>query len=403
MNLVEIHNIKKSHKNWKSCDKLCFLSKNLYNQALWQFNQYYKETGKTLRYNEMEKVLKALPDEVNNYKLLTPSVSQQVLMIFDQNIKSFFGLLKIKDKLNGHPKIMKFKHKENGRNIVVLRGDKNVCKVKNGFVYFPKKLNIYPVKSINVRNQEDLVQVRIVPQTSNYKIEIIYKKKEKINWNGGLASIDLGVNNLATLTTDKSCFLFNGKDLKSVNQYYNKNRSKIQSDLEKRYKRKSSKRLNKLTEKRNNRIKDLLHKKSRQLVNKLKEDKVKNLAIGYNKEWKQEINLGKKTNQTFVSIPYSRFIDMIVYKCKLEGINVIINEESFTSKCSSLDLESIKKHEEYLGRRIKRGLFKTSKGILINSDVNGSLNIGRKVFGDDYFNPTNRGFVLNPIKILSIR
>lgn len=169
------------------------------------------------------------------------------------------------------------------------------------------------------------------------------------------------------------------------------------------YKRKSSKRLNKLTEKRNNKIKDLLHKKSRQLVNKLKEDKVKNLAIGYNKEWKQEINLGKKTNQTFVSIPYSRFIDMIVYKCKLEGINVMINEESFTSKCSSLDLESIKKHEEYLGRRIKRGLFKTSKGILINSDVNGSLNIGRKVFGDDYFNPTNRGFVLNPIKILSIR
>jgi len=90
---------------------------------------------------------------------------------------------------------------------------------------------------------------------------------------------------------------------------------------------------------------------------------------------------------------------MIVYKCKLEGINVLINEESYTSKCSALDLEPVKKHEVYIGKRIKRGLFKTGKGILINSDVNGSLNIGRKVFGDDYFNPTNRGFVLNPIKI----
>jgi len=157
--------------------------------------------------------------------------------------------------------------------------------------------------------------------------------------------------------------------------------------------------LNKLTEKRNNKVKDLLHKKSRQLVNKLKEDRIKNLVIGYNKEWKNGINLGRKTNQTFVSIPYTRFIDMIKYKCTLEGINVIINEESYTSKCSALDLEPVKKQEVYLGRRIKRGLFKTSNGILINSDINGALNIGRKVFGDDYFNPANRGFVLNPVKI----
>lgn len=142
--------------------------------------------------------------------------------------------------------------------------------------------------------------------------------------------------------------------------------------------------INNLTNKRNNKIKDLLHKKSRQIVNKLKEDRVKNVAIGYNKEWKKGINLGKKTNQTFVSIPYLRFIDMITYKCKLEGINVIINEESYTSKCSAFDFEEIKK---------------TGVGLLINSDVNGSLNIGRKVFGDDYFNPTDRGFVLNPIKI----
>ena len=164
-----------------------------------------------------------------------------------------------------------------------------------------------------------------------------------------------------------------------------------------------TKQLYKLEEDRENLMNDYLHKVSKGIVTYCIENKIATLIVGKNNSWKDSINLGKKTNQTFVSIPYSRFIDMIVYKCKLEGINVIINEESFTSKCSSLDLESIKKHEEYLGRRIKRGLFKTSKGILINSDVNGSLNIGRKVFGDDYFNPTNRGFVLNPIKILSIR
>jgi putative transposase len=399
MNLVEIHNIKKSNSNWNACDNLCFLSKNLYNQALWEFNKHYKETRKTLRYNDMEKVMKSLPIEINNYKLLTPSVSQQVLMVFDRNIKSFFSLLKVKDKLNGQPKLMKFKHKEKGRNVVVIRGDKNVCKVKDGFIHFPKKTNLSPIKSVNVRHQDDLVQVRIVPQSSTYKIEIVYKKDEKINWDNGLASIDLGVNNLATLVTDKSGVIYNGKDIKSINHYYNKKRAKLASELELKCKKKSSNKLNRLTKKRGNKVKDLLHKKSRQVVNKLKEDKVKNLAIGYNKEWKQEINLGKKANQTFVSIPYSRFIDMIAYKCKLEGINVIINEESYTSKCSAMDLEEIKKHDVYLGKRIKRGLFKTGTGLLINSDVNGSLNIGRKVFGDDYFNPTDRGFVLNPIKI----
>jgi putative transposase len=291
----------------------------------------------------MEKLLKNLPEEVNNYKLLTSSVSQQVLMIFDKNIKSFFGLLKVKNSLKGTPKLMKFKHKEKGRNIVVLRGDKNVCKVKDGFIHFPKKLNLEPIKSVNVKEQEDLVQVRIVPQSSCYKIEVVYKKEEKVNWDGGLGSVDLGINNLGTVVTDKSCFIINGKDLKSINKYYNKKKAKIQSELEIKHGRKSSKKISRLTEKRNNKVKDLLHKKSRQLVNKLKENKVKNVAIGYNKEWKSGVNLGKKTNQTFVSIPYLRFIDMIKYKCTLEGINVIINEESYTSKCSAMDLEKIKK------------------------------------------------------------
>ena len=398
MNLVEIHTIKKSNNNWKSCDNLSFLSKNLYNQALYAFNDHYKKTGKTLRYNDMEKLLKTLPVQINNYNLLTASVSQQVLMVFDKNIKSFFGLLKCKEKLNGYPKFMKYKDKIKGRNIVIIRGDDHVCKFKDGYVHFPKKLNLEPIKTINVSKKEDLVQVRIVPKLSCYNLEIVYKKEEKENWERGRSSIDLGINNLATLVTEESCIIYNGKSVKSINRYYNKLKAKIQSELELKNKRKSSKKLNNLTDKRNNKIKDQLHKKSRQIVNKLKEDKVKDLVIGYNKEWKTGINLGRKVNQTFVSIPYLRFIDMIIYKCKLEGINVITNEESYTSKCSALDKEEIKKHEEYKGNRVKRGLFKSSNGTLINADVNGSINIGRKVFGDGFI-PINIGFVLNPVKI----
>ena len=398
MNLVEIHTIKRYDNNWKSCDNLSFLSKNLYNQALYAFNDHYKKTGKTLRYNEMEKLLKVLPEEINNYNLLTSSVSQQVLMVFDKNIKSFFGLLKNKEKLNGYPKLMRFKHKTKGRYVVIIRGDRMVCKFKDGYIHFPKKLNLEPIKTINILKQEDLVQVRIVPKTSCYNIEIVYKKEEKENWDRGRSSIDLGVNNLATLITEKSCIIYNGKNVKSINKYYNKLKAKIQSELELKNKRKSSKKLNNLTDRRNNKIKDQLHKKSRQIVNKLKEDKVKDLVIGYNKEWKTGINLGKKVNQTFVSIPHLRFIDMIVYKCRLEGINVITNEESYTSKCSALDLEKIGKSDNYVGKRVKRGLFRSGDGTLINADVNGSINIGRKVFGDGFI-PTNIGFVLNPIKI----
>ena len=402
MNLVEIHTITNKNINWKACDKLCFLSKNLYNQALYTFNEEYKVNKRFIRYNEMDKLLKNLPEEFNNYKLLTSGISQPTLMLFDKNVKSFLSLINLwkkdKSKLSGCPKFMNYKPK-NGKNIAVIRGDKFVCKYKNGFIHFPKKLNLQPIKTINVKCQEDLRQVRIVPKSSCYNIELIYEKEEISNNFIGKASIDLGINNLATLTTDNGlCELYNGKEIKSINKYFNKLKGKKQGNLIVYQQRFNSNGLNKLTAKRNNKIKDKLHKISRKIVNTLEVNKIKELAIGYNKEWKTSINLGKKTNQTFVSIPYYRFIEMLKYKCALMGINVILNEESYTSKCSSIDLEGIKKQENYLGKRIHRGLFKTSKGLLVNADVNGSLNIGRKVFGDAFV-PTNIGLVLNPLKI----
>jgi len=404
MILTETHIISKSNINWNSCDNLSFLSKNLYNQALYLFNYEYKENRRFIRYKEMEKICKSFANEFNDYYRLTASVSQQVLMLFDKNVKSFLGLINLwkrdKSKLNGCPKFMNYKDKKMGRNIVIIRGDKEVSKFRDGYIHFPKKLNLQPIKTINIKNQKDLKQIRIVPKASCYNIELVYEKEELCNNYTGKASIDLGINNLATLTSDNGlCELYNGKEIKSINKYYNKLKAKKQGNLiiyQQRYK---SKGLEKLISKRNNKIKDKLHKISKKIVNKLEESKIKELVIGYNKEWKTSINLGKKTNQTFVSIPYYRFIEMLTYKCKLVGINVIEHEESYTSKCSSIDLESIRKQENYLGKRIHRGLFKTNKGLLINADINGSLNIGRKVFGDAFV-PTNIGLVLNPIKVI---
>ena len=179
--------------------------------------------------------------------------------------------------------------------------------------------------------------------------------------------------------------LINGKPLKSINQYYNKKLANLKSKL--RNEKKTSKRIKSLTNKRNNKVNDYLHKTSRLITNYLVSNNINTLVVGKNKEWKQDVNIGKKNNQNFVQIPHSRLIDMLLYKCKLRGINVIITEESYTSKCSFLDDEGIKKHKVYKGNRIKRGLFKSSEGVLINADVNGSLNILKKVVGKFNYNP----------------
>ena len=107
-----------------------------------------------------------------------------------------------------------------------------------------------------------------------------------------------------------------------------------------------------------------------------------NIVIGKNKEWKQEINLGKKINQNFVSIPYNSFIEKMAYKCENYGIKLHLTEESYTSKCDHLANEPLEHRENYLGKRVKRGLFKSSIGKFINADLNGAIGIARKVFPD---------------------
>lgn len=219
--------------------------------------------------------------------------------------------------------------------------------------------------------------------------------------NGNYLGIDIGLDNLASCVSNNgSCFIINGRPLKSINQYYNKRLAFLKSKLKDN--KQISKQIRSLTNKRNNKIKDYLHKASRILINHVVSNGINTIIIGHNKYWKQEINIGKRNNQNFVSIPFNMFISMISYKATLEGVNVKIVEESYTSKCSFLDNERICKHESYKGRRTKRGLFKTSFGKIINADINGAFNIIRKSEKESFdvtMLPKGTGFWWNPVRI----
>lgn len=254
------------------------------------------------------------------------------------------------------------------------------------------KTNIYIKTQID--NWDSIKEVRIIPRNNYYVIEVVYEKIEKVIIGDAIASIDPGVNNLATVafnTNKYKPFIINGRPLKSINQYYNKKKSEIQSKLERDRKdiksKKISKRLNKLNNKRNEKIRDYIHKSSRLLVNQLVNSHTKILVIGKNVGQKQDSNMSKKNNQNFVNIPIYRFLDMVSYKAKLEGIDVVWQEESYTSKSSFLNSDPLPVYGEkppeggyeFSGYRASRGLYKIKgENKYINADLNGALNILRK-------------------------
>jgi putative transposase len=220
--------------------------------------------------------------------------------------------------------------------------------------------------------------------------------------NNLVAGVDIGLNNLATVISNAENFkalLICGKALKSLNQQFNKKKAELQSKL--KGKRKTSKKIQALSTKRNNKIDYYLHTASRFLINQCLQHNITHLIIGKNKQWKQSLNLGKQNNQSFTSIPHARFIEQLEYKAKLVGIKVTINEESYTSKCNFVDLEPIQKHSTYLGKRITRGLFTSSKGFKYNADCNGSGNIIRKVVGNSLFSQQDSivRCVVHPVRV----
>lgn len=399
MQLTERHIINNSHSLYKECDELCFKSKNLYNYALYlikqEINKTIEEKEKGLRenihylnYYDINKIM--IQTQQPDYVALPRKVSNQTLMALDRNWKSFFKSIrdykKNSSKYYNAPKPPKYLHKICGRFLTTYeKGAISKTYLKN---------NIISLSGTNIKlktKQTNINQVRIVPLLDQYVIEVIYTKEDviKLSDNQKYLSIDLGINNLATITTNIKKIkplIINGKPLKSINQYYNKHNSELKSILEKRNKKKQSKQLNKLTIKRNNKINDYLHKASRHIVSLAKEKEINTIIIGKNENWKQNSNIGKKNNQNFVNIPHSRFISMIRYKSEKEGINIILQEESYTSKASFFNLDEIPTYKKSLedkysfsGYRVKRGLYKLKDDKrTINADVNGSYNILRK-------------------------
>ena len=394
-------------------------AKDLYNQALWEIKDHYKKTGEILSYEELDKIMKTkenLEGKIN-YRLLPAKVAQQVLKLVAQNVRSFFkasqDYKQNPQKYSGVPRFPKFLPKDG--HLVVVFTNQQARIGKKGKIRLSKELAIsipekefekyreYFVKAVmGKKGKERMIgvfaQIRIVPKFNGafFHVEIVYDKaetSEKLD-ESRVLSVDLGVNNLAALVDsemgneNRSPVLINGRPIKSVNQYYNKQKAAVQQELAKDNKTKS-KQLIEIADIRNQKIEDYLHKASRYIVQYCLLYHIGCIVIGYNPEWKQSVNLGRRNNQNFVQIPFLTFIKFITYKAQLAGIKVIVQEESYTSKCSALDLETVAKHEDhaYAGKRIKRGLFASAQGILINADVNGALNILRKAIGDCFLLP----------------
>ena len=397
MQLVSKHIIDRNHWLYKRLDNLCFLSKNLFNYANYLIRQKFIISGEYLDYYKIQKLCQGKTD----YLALPAKVSQQVLLRLHESWKSFFAATKEynlhPDKFKARPKIPRYKHKILGKNVLTYTVQA-ISKewLKKGIINF-SKTQIFLTTKVREINQ-----VRIVPKTYHYSIEVVYEVKAVTGSSSGvewIAGIDIGLNNLATITSNLKGFgplIINGKPLKSINAYYHKKKAMLQSYL--KGERQTSIKINHLTHKRNVKVDNYLHNASRFIINHLAANRIGTLVIGKNDNWKQGINLGKRNNQNFVAIPHARFIEMLTYKAQLAGIVVKVIEESYTSKCSFLDNEPCVKHLEYEGKRIKRGLFRAGDGRLINADVNGSANIVKKAF-PNAFAEGIQGVIVRPVRV----
>ena len=399
INRVEKHIIKSNNKYYSLLDEFCYKSKNLYNYANYIIRQEFVNNGKWIRYNDLDKILKQEGNDFDYRNMPSSATSQQCLRLLDKNWKSFFQSIKDynknPNKYLGRPKLPKYKSK-NDRNILILTYVN--CKINKGIIKFPKSFKGFYLKS-KVNN---LQQVRFIPKDKYIVAEVVYKiddVKELID-NDRYIGIDLGLDNFVTITNNCELIplVINGKGLKSINQYYNKQMAYYKSIAKKMNKLDYTNRMRELTFKRNNKVEDYIHKASRFVVDYCRNNEINTIIIGNNKNWKQNSKMSKKVNQNFISIPYYSFIQKVQYKAEEFGIQVIITEESYTSGTSFLDNELPIKENYNKSRRKYRGLFVSNNGTKINADVNGSYQIIKKVFPKAFANGIE-GVGLHPFKV----
>ena len=399
-----------SKKEFKNLKYLCHIAKNLKNQAIYNVRQHYFNNKKYLSYSENYKMLK----NSENYKKLNSNMAQQILKEVDESFKSFFALLKLakNGQYNGKIKLPNYLAKDGFTTLVIgfvrLKDDMLIVPYSNSFRKTHKEIAI---KLPPVLKGKKIKEIRIIPKQHSryfeiqytYEIEEIQRKLNKEN----VLGIDLGIDNLCTCVTNTGVsFIIDGRKLKSINQYYNKINTKLQSIKDKQKIERTTLRQKGITRKRNNRINDYLSKAARTIVNYCLNNDIGKLVLGYNEDFQRKSNIGSINNQNFVNIPYGKLRDKLIYLCKLYGIEFKLQEESYTSKASFFDGDKIPIYDkenlqEYIfsGKRIKRGLYQTSSGKLINADCNGALNILRKSKVVDLSVLYNRGELNTPKRI----
>lgn len=391
--------------------ELCHSAKNLYNQAVYNIRQYYFDEGKDLNYVENNKLLKSS----ENYKILNSNMAQQILKEVDGAFKSFFRLLKLKSKgeYKEKVKLPKYLPKNSFTTLVVgfVRLNENTFILPYSQSY---KKNHRPIK-INIPSlllDKNIKEIRIIPKFNARFFEIQYtyqveNEQRNLDKNNALA-IDLGVNNLATCVTNRGkSFIVDGKKLKSINQWFNKYNAKLQSIKDKQgYGKTLTMKQKYIWNKRNNRVNDYLSKSARIIINYCLENNIGTLVCGYNNDFQRNSDIGKKNNQNFVNIPFSKLQSKLEYLCEFYGIKYVDQEESYTSKASFFDMNIIPEYKEkdnieysFSGKRVRRGMYKTLKGYILNADVNGALNILKKSKVVDLEVLYHRGEVDTPVRI----
>ena len=390
MRQVERHWIKEGHALYPICDDLTFKAKNLYNAGLYHIRQSIFERNKCQEEEKpsvlswVELVSQFRKEQQSDMLALPSKISTNILKILGSTISSYYQLLKCyHDKSNlsvtSKPQLPRYLHKTEGRSVVEFTNQTISRKrgVNGELILCPKNLNLsIPTKVINPKC------VRIVPKLKAFVIEVVYEvEASPLKQTGNYAAIDLGVDNLATITFSNGVnpLVVKGTQLKSINQGYNRLIAKAQSKLP--AEQKTSQHIHRLWRNRELKLQAELHKVTSLLSLYFDEMAIETVFVGKNQGWKQEVSLGKKTNQSFTQIPFNTFISQLTYKCLVKGITVVEQEESYTSKASFLDEDEIPVYKDvqtkpqFSGKRISRGLYQSKDGRVLNADVNGSYNI----------------------------
>ena len=401
-----------SKEEYLTIRALCHVAKNLTNEAIYNVRQYYFTEGEFLKYEKNYTLLK----NSSNYKALNSNMAQQILKEVDGSFKSFFGLMKLAKQGKYAFKdcrLPRYLPKDGYTTLVIgfvrLKGNKLILPYSNSFkkTHKPVEISIPPVL-LDKRVKE----IRIIPKADArfFEIQYIYEAEciqRNLNKNNALA-LDLGINNLVTaVSSNGKSFIVDGRRLKSINQWFNKENARLQSIKDKQHLgKKTTNRQKTIARNRNNKVNDYLNKAARKVVDYCIANDIGTLVVGYNETFQRGSNIGKQNNQNFVNIPYGLLRSKLEYLCEMNDIVFVKQEESYTSKASFWDKDEMPVYNadnpteyQFSGTRVHRGLYKTANGKTFNADINGALNIMRKSSVVDMNILYGRGEVDTPVRI----